>query len=167
MKKIPSFFFVFCLLVSVLTSLQSQTIERIAFSSGASNNNNFQPFLGMPYSGYLSNANGSLTITAEYGEKTFQHLDIKNPVKNDLNLINIYPNPSCDELNLTFKDDNLIDYDATLFDLNGKVVYNKRIITKEAKIEMRKYEAATYILQIKRNKVSSDIINTYRIVKTK
>jgi hypothetical protein len=53
------------------TMSYAQTIENVTFSAVASSNDNFQPVMGTPYGASLSGANGSLEISASYGESAY------------------------------------------------------------------------------------------------
>ncbi|WP_366183667.1 T9SS type A sorting domain-containing protein [Flavobacterium ovatum] len=74
--------------------------------------------------------------------------------------LSIYPNPTTNYLTLKTKDSSNLSYH--LYDLQGKVIENKKIITTETTIKSEELPTATYLLKvIKNNKVTK----TFKIIK--
>lgn len=79
--------------------------------------------------------------------------------------INIYPNPASDVIQIKFKLKSATDYQARLFDVSGKEIYNLNKIT-EAQIKhirISHLSSGMYILNVKDNK--SDYNKSFKILK--
>jgi len=159
-KKIISVLF---LLFSGEIGLNAQSMDCISFSSVASSNNNFQPVVGMPFSGYLSNANGSLTVSSEYGKQTIEAgIDTMKMIEHSP--IILYPNPTSSVINILFPYDLSIQCNATLFNLTGNTIANQCISQKVSSIDMSNFPSGIYILRFEGNNLPGASAS-YRIVK--
>ena len=79
-----------------------------------------------------------------------------------INHISVYPNPTTDYLILEVKDFKLSTLDFQLYDMNGKLLENKKIEGNQTSIGMSKLVAATYFLKITQ---SNKEIKIFKIVK--
>lgn len=74
----------------------------------------------------------------------------------------IYPNPTSSFVNLKVEKFSLDDLEYNLFDWNGKILSNKKIIDSETKISLENLSSQTYLLNItSQNKT----IKTFKIIK--
>lgn len=80
--------------------------------------------------------------------KILQKVLANEPLTEDFSL-NIYPNPSQDDLNVSFETTNKGDFEATLYDLYGKVVSQQSVSpnTNNA-ISTKNLNAGTYIFRL-------------------
>lgn len=145
------------------TFATAQTIESVTFSAVASNNDNFQPVVGMPYSATLSGANGSLEISASYGESTYDETTLSTEELKLQSSIRVYPNPSSYEVNVDLSQLPTAEYRLFLVDLNGKVVFEKASRQSNEKIDIGSFATGTYILQVQT--ANTKKIETFKIVK--
>ena len=86
----------------LMLTMKAQSIDRVSFSSGASNSDSFKSSIGAPYGANLSGTNGSLTVSAEYGEETFKEsglVSISSVDQSNIN-ISVFPNPSMSSINV-------------------------------------------------------------------
>jgi len=75
--------------------------------------------------------------------------------------IDIYPNPTTDQLTITINDLSKI-FDIRLFDLNGRLLYKTTSKNSEAKLSLGKYPNGTYIIKM----TTADKMVTRKVVKT-
>lgn len=143
--------------------LRSQNIENITFSALSSSNDNFQPIVGTPYCSSLTGANGSLEISASYGEGTY--VDIVTSIKEHQKQTNIvvYPNPTTYIVNVDLSQLQNDEHQIQLTDLNGKTLFIKNANQSIEQIDMTSIACGTYILCIKSNQKQ---IETFQIIKT-
>jgi hypothetical protein len=77
-----------------------------------------------------------------------------------------FPNPTTDYLILKIDDKLQMQYVAFLYDINGKLIENKKIESKETRILTGNLIPATYFLKIVQMKqTSSQEIKTFKIIK--
>lgn len=130
-----------------------------------------------PNSGYVEMKPGFIAFPTLDGEFIAQALDgcgILIPSKNnledsvinsafsDLN-ISLYPNPTIDKVNISFNSLNDLLYDFQIFDINGKLILEKRIKPDEKNclIDLTALQSNVYIYKLK----SGTTIKEGRIIK--
>jgi len=142
------------------------TIERVSFSAVASNNDNFRPMVGMPYSGYLSNANGSLTVSSEYGSQTYSPGTITSEKGNIITItqIKVYPNPTEMSVHMDLSKEITLPLELKVLNIEGKLI--KQLTVKEINntLDLSDYPTGTYLLNFTDNKKR---VGTFRILKNK
>jgi len=74
----------------------------------------------------------------------------------------VYPNPTTTNVTLKITNFNLDQVSYLLFDMNGRVLNEGKIVSEETVIDMDRYAVATYLL-----KVNSDSkqLKTFKIIK--
>lgn len=147
--------FFIALLLLIATMVNAQTIERIAFSSAASGNDNFQPMVGAAFGLSASGAGGSLTITSEYGENVF-HDEMPQQIENGYipiaEGISVYPNPADYVVNITI--DKVANTDGAksveIYDISGRLMFTKQFDGGgcEVSVDISNLKVGTYILKV-------------------
>ena len=155
------------LLFSVLFTTMSfaQTIENVTFSAVASSNDNFQPVMGTPYGASLSGANGSLEISASYGESSYEQSTLSAEELKLQSSIRVFPNPTSYIVNVDLSQLPKGEYHLYLMELSGKVVYNQTATESSTQIDMNTFAPGTYVLKVQTQGTLK--IETFKIVKTK
>jgi hypothetical protein len=74
--------------------------------------------------------------------------------------MSVYPNPTTNYLTLKTEDNSNLSYQ--LYDLQGKVIENKKINANSTTIKMEALPNAVYLLKIKNN---SQIVKSFKIIK--
>jgi len=77
--------------------------------------------------------------------------------------ISAFPNPTNSSFTLRILDMPLHDMKVKLFDIQGRCVYDGRIVAEETSISMDNYAEATYILKVLRGSVE---LEAFKIVKS-
>lgn len=75
----------------------------------------------------------------------------------------VYPNPVISFVNLSISNLEIVGASYQLFDLQGKLLANAKIIGSETIIEMRNYPVSTYFLKVQDN--NGSLIKTFKIIK--
>ncbi|MFC6096440.1 T9SS type A sorting domain-containing protein [Flavobacterium qiangtangense] len=109
----------------------------------------------------LAGSNGSVSQGVQQPFEISEVLSIEGAEHISLNPT-AYPNPAKDKLTL-----NLQNYDGSslalqLFDLNGKLLYNEKIMSAETVINMQDYPFGLYFLKV--TSAARDI-KTFKIIK--
>ena len=152
------------LLFSLITS-NAQSIEKISFNSVSSSNNTFQPIAGTPYGQHLSNSNGSLTVSSEYGKTTFEDdVVTADNIHTKSVKCKVYPNPTNERVSIELGNSNQIDNIIGLYNQLGQLLESRNVVNSIEQIDFSKYENGTYFIIVKSD---DEIIDRFKIVKTK
>ena len=76
--------------------------------------------------------------------------------------VSAYPNPTTDFLKLKVESKKLKDLSFQLFDINGKLLQNKKLTGSETQIDMSNYVPATYFVRVI---AGSKSIKEFKIIK--
>ena len=76
--------------------------------------------------------------------------------------LKIYPNPSSGILNIEFPKNNILDYNFTIVDINGKLISKGEINSNIKRIDIGDLKDGKYILNLKN---SSSVISGFFILK--
>lgn len=144
-------------------AIQAQTLERIVFSSVASNNDNFQPIVGTPYGASLEGTNGSLEVSAEYGQSTYEETTLSVIDRAEQSNIKVYPNPTSEKINVDLSQLQVSQVVLRLVDINGKLMTTKTSSRSLEVLDLQNYPAGTYLLQVE---VSKNKVQAFRIIKS-
>jgi hypothetical protein len=147
------------------TMSYAQTIESVTFSAVASSNDNFQPVMGTPYGASLSGANGSLEISASYGESSYEETTLSTEELKLQSSIRVFPNPTTYLVNVDLSQLPQGEYQLYLLDLSGKVVYNQNTTATSNQLDMSSYATGTYVLNVQTK--GTQKVETFKIVKSK
>jgi len=143
----------------------AQTIENVTFSAVASSDDNFQPVMGTPYGASLSGANGSLEISASYGESSYEQSTLSAEELKFQSSIRVFPNPTTYLVNVDLSKLPKGEYQLYLMDLSGKMVFNQTATISITQIDMHTFAPGTYVLKVQTQ--GTQKIETFKIVKTK
>jgi len=147
------------------TMSYAQTIESVTFSAVASSNDNFQPVVGTPYGASLSGANGSLEISASYGESSYEETTLSTEELKLQSSIRVFPNPTTYMVNVDLSQLPQGEYQLYLMDLSGKVVYNQNTTATSSQLDMSTFATGTYVLNVQTK--GTQKVETFKIVKSK
>lgn len=106
-------------------------------------------------------ANGTVILTQGLLQTKLIATAVNKSQNRDIE-IKVYPNPTQDFLNIHL---NKITEKATysLFDLNGKLIEQKSIITIDVKLDMTKFPKGTYLLKLSQK--NRQPLQTYKVIK--
>ncbi|MEA2042102.1 MAG: T9SS type A sorting domain-containing protein [Bacteroidota bacterium] len=76
--------------------------------------------------------------------------------------LSVYPNPTIEYLTLKVENYNNKNLSYQLFDVNGKLIENKKLANNETKINMINFVPANYLLKIIDNQKE---VKTFKIIK--
>jgi len=141
------------------TSLQAQEVVTTAGSYGETTSGSLSWTIGEPIIETLTDGTNTLT-------QGFQQSKLTVTAINDLKVpgieLSVYPNPTNSFLSIDVKTDKQRDLLLSLFDLNGKLILQKKMAGNKQTIRMQNYKPATYILKVTE---ANKEIRTYQIVK--
>lgn len=165
MKTMNSKPFASLLVLAILTFSMSyaQTIESVTFSAVSSSDDNFQPVMGTPYGASLSGANGSLEISASYGEGSYEESTLSVEELELQSGIRVFPNPSSYKVNVDLSKLPLGEYQLFLVDLSGRMVYSQRTSARIEQIDLSPFATGTYVLQVQAS--TTRRVETFRVIK--
>ena len=146
------------ILAVVSFDMHSQSLERLSFPQIAVSNGNVSATAGSPYGISLSGANGSMTITSEYGEGDFHNEIVSEEERLVLeDGISIYPNPVEYIVNIVFDDAEAFDKckQIDIYDIGGRLVLSRQITSfaPEIAVDVSQIPQGTYIIRVCKNSV--------------
>lgn len=145
-------------LSSFVVSAQSISKQVISSVGNTQINSNLKLSytLGEPVIGLMS------TVSNQIGNGYYPSLNLQSLNIDDISDSKwlIYPNPTSNAIFITHSDYN--SFDISIFDLNGKEIYNGFVSKGEA-IDFSTYCEGIYILKV--NDIQKNKINTYKIIK--
>jgi hypothetical protein len=153
--------FIFFTILFSIGDISAQGIESVIFSAAASSNDNFQPVVGTPYGASFSGANGSLEISAFYGEATYQQSTLSTDKFEIANSILVYPNPTDYLVNIDLSKIPAENYKLELLDITSRQILQKNSNQSIAQIDMSSFPGGTYILRVS----GKNTIANFKIVK--
>ena len=74
--------------------------------------------------------------------------------------MNVYPNPTTDYLTLKVEESKGLSYQ--LFDMQGKVIENKKVTASNTTIKMEGLPKATYFLNVVKN---NQTVKSFKVIK--
>ena len=148
------------LLFSGITELWAQ--ETILTSGGNSNG----------IDGSASYSLGQLVYTTNIGTNGTVAKGVQQPFeisvftgieeRNIELIINVFPNPTPDYLNLFVQNINIKNLNYALFSLDGKLLFEEEIYSTRTNINLSDYSSSTYFLQVRNNLKT---VKTFKIIK--
>lgn len=146
-------------LMTIALSAQEISSSVVSASGGVFTNENLSMSwsIGEPVTETWEN--GSFIITQGFQQSNYTITRINKPGKVSFT-VDVFPNPVSDYLNISVQD-NSENADYILYDLNGQIVSNGKIIGNNTMINMSKLPASTYMLRIHGNNKTAD----FKIIK--
>ena len=141
------------------TAIQAQEVVSTAGSYGETTSGSLSWTVGEPVIETITDGTNTLT-------QGFQQSKLTVTAINNLKVpgieLSVYPNPTNSFLSIEVKTDKQIDLLLSLFDLNGRLILQKKMAGNKQTINMQNYKPATYILKVSEGNKK---IRTYQIVK--
>jgi len=127
------------------TSLQAQEVVTTVGSYGETSSGSLSWTIGEPVIETITDGTNTLT-------QGFQQSKLTVTAINDLKVpgieLSVYPNPTNSFLSIEVKTDKQRDLLLSLFDLNGRLILQKKMTGNKQTIKMQNYKPATYILKV-------------------
>ncbi len=147
------------LIILCAISVQAQEVLTTAGSYGETTSGSLSWTIGEPVIETITDGTNTLT-------QGFQQSKLTVTAINDFKVpgieLSVYPNPTNSFLSIEVKTDKQRDLLLSLFDLNGKLILQKKMTGNKQTIKMQNYKPATYILKVTEGNKE---IRTYQIVK--
>lgn len=142
-----------------LSGLQAQ--EAIMATGGNASGNGGAVSYSVGQSVYSTN-NGTSGSVAQGVQQPYEIFTV-GIEETSINIsLAVYPNPTADILTLQIKDFNSVRFTYQLFDMNGKLLENKKITGNETSIGMSNLVPANYLLKVTKGNKE---VKTFKIIK--
>jgi hypothetical protein len=165
-QKSPRYYFAMIrlcslfLLFSGITELCAQ--ETILTSGGNSNGIDGSASYSIGQLVYTNNIGTNGTV-AQGVQQPFEISVFTGIEENNIELmINVFPNPTPDYLNLFVQNINVKNLNYALFSLEGKLLFEEEIYGTCTKINLSGYSSSTLFLQVRNNQKT---VKTFKIIK--
>jgi hypothetical protein len=169
MKHLTDIFYVLCLFLSLFLGTGTAEAQQVVSTAGNHSENGTVQLswtVGEPVIFTLSN--GSNILTQGMHQTKLIVTSIEEIELSGLE-ISAFPNPANEYVNLKVSHlssdqpgEMWKEFSFELYDMNGKVLMQKQIISTETVIKMDSYAPATYFLKVTKDK---KLIKTFKIIK--
>ena len=148
-------------------AVYAQEVVSTAGSHGETTSGSLTWTVGEPVIETITDGTNTLT-------QGFQQSKLTVTAINDLKFpgieLSVYPNPTNNYLTIEVKTDKQRDLLLSLFDLNGRLILQKKMAGNKQTIKMQNYKPATYILKVTlakdyNHKDAMHCVSTFRIIK--
>jgi len=159
-----------CVMIAFFLSgiaIQAQEVVSTAGSHGETTSGSLSWTVGEPVIETITDGTNTLT-------QGFQQSKLTVTAINDLKVsgieLSVYPNPTNSFLFIEVKTDKQRDLLLSLFDINGRLILQKKMAGNKQTIKMQNYKPGTYILKVMQAKDSNrkdaiHCVSTFIIIK--
>jgi hypothetical protein len=119
-------------------------------------NNQLSWTIGEPIINTSITPNGILTQGFHQGDILISVIDENNKIN-----ASIYPNPTTSEIVISIGEENLLNARYRLQDSFGKLLVERKIISKESNVSLESVPSASYFIQV----LLDNQIKTFKIIK--
>ena len=108
--------------------------------------------------------NTGATGSVAQGVQQPYEISVEIGVENtEINLsVYAYPNPTSNYLQLRVEYENFKDLSYQLYDINGKLLQTKELVSTETQIDISSYAATTYFVKVTQG---NEELKTFKIIK--
>ena len=164
MKKNKLKLVVFALLVFGLSNLQAQETITTSGGEASGSGGTVSYTIGQVFYTTQTGTNGN--AVAQGVQQPYEiSVVIGIPEAKGINLeVSAYPNPTTNYLQLKVNSEKLESLTYQLYDMQGKLLQNKKLTAKQTQIDMSTYVTSTYFVKVLDNNKE---IKVFKIIKTK
>ena len=157
MKKI---FILFCVL---MTGIGAYAQSAVSASGGESLGNGGTASYTIGQTFYSANVgtNGQVSEGVQQAYEIYDVTDVQSAISEIISL-SAFPNPTSDYLTLRIESDDIEGFDCAMYDISGKEILQKRIISSETSLNVQHLPLATYFVRVTKGK---NEVKTFKIVK--
>ena len=159
MKNLRKVLIAFCLF-GYGTAIQAQ--EAVAAAGGEATGSGGSVSYSIGQIDYITNTGTGGTVTQGV-QQPYEFFIVGIDDKKDISVeLSVYPNPAVSTVNLRIDNQNLENISFQLYDMNEKLILNKKVSGNVTSIQMEKLASATYFLKVSDNK---KVVKTFKIIK--
>lgn len=151
------FIFLFC-----LGGIQAQDAILTSGGDASGSGGSFSYSVGQIVYTTIIDSNGSMAQGVQQPFEISAVLGVDDLLGINLSLV-AYPNPTTDFLNLTIANLNYKNLSYQLFDINGRLLAQKKLENNSSEITMKQFPSALYFLKIFNNQ---KLVKLFKIIKT-
>jgi len=151
------FIFLFC-----LGGIQAQDAILTSGGDASGSGGSFSYSVGQIVYTTIIDSNGSMAQGVQQPFEISAVLGVDDLLGINLSLV-AYPNPTTDFLNLTIANLNYKNLSYQLFDINGRLLAQKKLENNNNEITMKQFPSAMYFLKIFNNQ---KLVKLFKIIKT-
>lgn len=141
------FLFTIAILLTFNANSQSANPQVISAAGNTISNASYSVSWTLGETVIATISNSNYTLTQGFHQSSYTIVDVKDITKNAKN-INVYPNPTTDEITIEWNDYNQNGSYFAILDMQGKIIDKKEIQTKKDKVNMSELATGSYFLKI-------------------
>lgn len=143
-----------------LSGLQAQTSINAAGGDASGSGGSVSYSVGQVVYTINTGATGSVAQGVQQPYEISVEIGIENT---EINLsVYAYPNPTSNYLQLRVEYENFKDISYQLYDINGKLLQTKELVSTETQIDISSYAATTYFVKVTQG---NEVLKTFKIIK--
>lgn len=149
-------------LILVFNTISQNAQESIVGTGGNTSESNGSVSYSIGQIAYTSNESSAGSITQGV-QQPYEILTLSGAEITNIELLfSVYPNPTTSFVTLKILEIELTQLSFTLFDLQGKLLYERKVAQSSTSIDLESYESGIYILNIlDQNK----LLKSFKIIK--
>ena len=146
----------------LLVAFQTQAQEAVATAGGDASGTNGNVSYTVGQVVYTTNT-GTTGSVAQGVQQPFEIQTVLGADNFNINLqLAVYPNPTTNWLQLEVRNTDFANLSYQLFDLNGRLIANQKIVNETSTLQMEQLPAAIYLLKVLDNNKE---VKTFKIIK--
>ena len=159
MKNLRKVLIAFCLF-GYGTAIQAQ--EAVTAAGGDATGSGGSVSYSIGQIDYITNTGTGGTVIQGV-QQPYEFFIVGIDDKKDISVeLSVYPNPAVSTVNLRIDNQNLENISFQLYDMNEKLILNKKVSGNVTSIQMEKLASVTYFLKVLDNK---KVVKTFKIIK--
>ena len=147
------------LIVTCCSGLLAQQVVATAGSTLGNANGSISYTIGEGVAQTLTK--GGKTITQGFHQTTMSVTMVSELKDLDFS-ISVFPNPTSDELTLKLNKENVSGLQYLLFDINGKLIFQKNLESNETEVPVHQLAIGFYIIKVQ---AGTKELKTFKIIK--
>lgn len=150
----------FCVLMTGIGAF-AQSAVTASGGEASGNPGNLSYSIGQTFCSTNEGTSGQINEGVQQPYEIFDVTEVQSAISEVISL-SAFPNPTTDYLTLRIESDDIEGFDCAMYDISGKEILQKRIISSETSLDMNSLPSATYFVRVtKQNRE----IKAFKIVK--
>ena len=150
----------FCVLMTGIGAFaQSAVTTSGGKANGSSGNASYS--IGQTFCSANAGTSGQINEGVQQAYEIFDVTDVQSAILGEISL-SAFPNPTSNYLTLHIESEDIEGFDCVMYDISGKEILQKRIISSETSLNVQQLPSATYFVRVTKGK---NEVKTFKIVK--
>ena len=150
----------FCVLMTGIGAF-AQSAVTASGGEASGNSGNLSYSIGQTFCSANAGTSGQINEGVQQPYEIYDVTDVQSAISEVISL-SAFPNPTSDFLTLRIESDDIEGFDCAMYDISGKEILQKRIISSETSLNVQQLPSATYFVRVTKEKKE---LKSFKIVK--